>query len=426
VRDSNTRPRSRHGDRLVAPLIDNARKGKATPGTYRDGKGLMLKVEESGSARWVLRTTIKGKRRDLGLGSVKDVALAAARERAHEVRKEARAGKDPTAKPKAAMSFADAAAQVHALRKHAWSNGKHVNQWINTIKQYANPKIGRKDVGEIEAADVLNVLAPIWLKRAETARRLRQRIGVVLDWAQVNGYRSRTMVNAAGAVTAALPKQATSKKHHAALPWGDVLKFLKAVRASKSMEGCRLALEFTTLTAARTSEAINATWPEFDLEAALWIVPAERMKANKEHRVPLSGQAVTLLRTARDRWPNARLVFPGRYGKPLSDMAMLMCMRRLKVNATPHGLRSSFRDWCADNGKDDGLAEAALAHTIGSKTERAYKRTDHFEARRALMQAWADFATGKPATNEPASDVRPTEMPARDRKVLHSSIRDRH
>jgi hypothetical protein len=133
------------------------------------------------------------------------------------------------------------------------------------------------------------------------------------------------------------------------------------------------------------------------------------MKAKKEHRVPLSDQAVALLRTARDRWPNARLMFPGRYGKPLSDMAMLMCMRRLKINATPHGLRSSFRDWCADNGKDDGLAEAALAHAIGSKTERAYKRTDHFEARRALMQAWADFATGTPATNEPASDARPTE-----------------
>jgi integrase len=265
-----------------------------------------------------------------------NVSLAAARERADEIRREARQGKDPTARPQAAMSFADAAKKVHALRKHAWSNGKHVDQWINTIK-HANPKIGRKDVGEIEAADVSAVLAPIWLTRAATARRLRQRIGVVLDWAQVHGYRDKTMANAADAVSAALPKQTTSKKHHEALPWAEVPKFVKAVRSSKSMEGCRLALEFVTLTAARTGEAVNATWPEFDVEAKLWIVPAKRMKAKKEHRVPLSDQAVAMLTTARERWPNATLVFPGRYGKQLSNMAMLMCMRRLKMGARPTG-----------------------------------------------------------------------------------------
>ena len=408
MKDSNSAPRSRQGDRLTARFITDARKGEVTEGTYRDGKGLMLKVDEGGAARWVLRTTIKGKRRDLGLGSVKDVSLAAARERADEIRREARQGKDPTARPKAAMSFADAAKKVHAHRKHAWRNGKHVDQWINTIKQYANPKIGRKDVGEIESSDVLAVLEPIWHTKAETARRLRQRIEVVLDWAQAKGHRHKTMANAAVAVRNALGNQTASRRHHEALPWEVVPKFVRAVRHCRSQEGARLALEFVTLTAARTGEALKATWREFDLETKLWIVPAKRMKAKKEHRVPLSEQAVSLLRTARELWPNATVVFPGRYGKQLSDMAMLMCMRRLGMGGTPHGLRSSFRDWCADSGKDDGLAEAALAHTIGSKTERAYKRTDHFKARRELMQAWADFATGKPAKagEQPAAEMR--------------------
>ena len=263
-------------------------------------------------------------------------------------------------------------------------------------------------MGEIESSDVLAVLEPIWHTKAETARRLRQRIEVVLDWAQAKGHRHKTMANAAVAVRNALGNQTASRRHHEALPWEVVPKFVRAVRHCRSQEGARLALEFVTLTAARTGEALKATWREFDLETKLWIVPAKRMKAKKEHRVPLSEQAVSLLRTARELWPNATVVFPGRYGKQLSDMAMLMCMRRLGMGGTPHGLRSSFRDWCADSGKDDGLAEAALAHTIGSKTERAYKRTDHFKARRELMQAWADFATGKPAKagEQPAAEMR--------------------
>jgi integrase len=372
-----------------------------TPGLYRDGLGLLLRVEPTGAKRWVLRTPVNGKRRDLGLGAVRDLTLAQARDKAADMRKAARDGRDPTAERKGSLTFAEAAKQAHAQRSKGFSNGKHNAQWITTLETYAFPTMGKKLVSDIEPADVLKVLSPIWLEIPETARRVRQRIGVVLDWASTEGYRPAHLVNAAQPVTKALPKQPRRKKHHPAVPWRDAPKFLVKVRECPSTDAVRYALEFLLLTAARTKEVRLATWSEIDLEAACWTRPAAHMKAKVPHRVPLSAQAVQLLREVRARWPNCRLVFPGRYGKePLTDMAMLMLMRRLKWldghgnGCVPHGLRSTFRDWGGDNRHDRDLLEAQLAHELENDTESAYARSDLFDQRKPVMHAWADFCCG--------------------------------
>ena len=406
--------------KLSAGLVENARKGKATPGVYREPGGLRLRVDDSGAARWVLRVSVAGQRHDYGLGGVRDVSLADARERASEARKKAREGKDPTARRVASLTFKEAAEKVHTLHKATWRNAKHSDQWINTLRDYAFPKMGRKAVADIEPSDVLGVLTPIWVSKAETARRVRQRIGMVLDWATTAGYRSPLAVDAAHAVRATLPKRKKRPAHHPALPWRAVPAFLRGVRHGRSQEGARLALEFLTLTAARTTEVIEGRRAEVDLEAKVWTVPAGRTKGEREHRVPLSDQAVAVLETAFARWPSAKLLFCGRYtGKPLSNMALLMLMRRMGLKAgdgrvaVPHGLRSSFRDWVAETRrKDRDLAEAALAHVLDSKVEAAYQHWDFLDERRELMQAWADFATGKPAKagEKPAKGVRPADQ----------------
>jgi len=346
-----------HSNRLNAKYVEQVK----SDGRYWDGGGLWLKVA-GGSKTWVLRTTVKGRRREFGLGSARAVTLKEARDKAFEMRKAARAGRDPTAERKGSITFKEAAEKVHAERSKAYRNAKHTLQWITSLRTYAFPIIGKQPVGDIEPGDVLKVLTPIWLKKPETARRVRQRIGVVLDWAATEGYRSQLAVNAAHPVRRGLPRQTRSKKHHPALPWCDVPAFLVKVRQTPSHEAVRYALEFLLLTAARTSEVIKATWSEIDLDARCWTRPAEHMKTKEEHRVPLSDQAVQLLREVRARWPNSRLLFPGRYGRqPLSDMAMLMLMRRLKLKgkAVPHGLRSSFRDWGAETRQDRDLLEAA-------------------------------------------------------------------
>jgi integrase len=247
-------------------------------------------------------------------------------------------------------------------------------------------------VGDVQAADVLKVLVPIWLTKPETARRVRQRIGIVLDWATTAGHRSSLTVNAAQAVRAGLPKQARRNRHHPAVPWREIPVFVKQLREAPSTEAVRFALEFALLTAARTGETIGARWPEIDFDGRTWTVPAARMKGHREHRVPLSEPALQILQACRERWPESKFVFPGRdENGPLSNMALLMLMRRLGRKEVPHGLRSSFRDWAADTRKDRDVAEAALAHASTDKTEAAYLRSDLFEARRQLMGDWARF-----------------------------------
>lgn len=365
-----------------------------TPGRYADGNGLYLVVEPSGAKRWLLRTVVHGKRRDIGLGGLSLVSLADAREVAAAYRKLARSGGDPLAERRKAQnpcpSFREAANTVHGEHKAAWRNAKHGQQWINTLKQYAFPILGDMRVDQIQAPDVLRVLSPIWLVTPETARRVRQRISTVMDWAKASGHREGD--NPVVGVAKGLPKQGERNNHHAAMPYVDVPGFVTRLRSSEDGELARLAFEFLILTAGRTSEVLLTRQSEFDLKAKLWIVPAERMKAKREHRVPLSDRCVDIVKRASLLSADSELVFPGRsINKPMSNMVFLMMLRRMKVPVTAHGFRSSFRDWAAETTSfPRELAEMALAHTIENKVEAAYRRGDLLERRRELMEEWSE------------------------------------
>ncbi|MBQ0820600.1 tyrosine-type recombinase/integrase [Microvirga sp. HBU67558] len=367
------------------------------PGRYADGNGLYLVVDPSGAKRWLLRVVVHGKRRDIGLGGTSLVSLSEAREKALSYRKLARDGGDPLAEKRKEKreipTFTIAAEQVHAEHKASWKNKKHVDQWINTLKEYVFPHLGETRVDQVHTPDVLKALSPIWLTKPETARRVRQRIKAVLDWAKAAGFRSGE--NPVEGVERGLPKQNGRDSHHEAMPYGQVPAFITNLQASDAGEITRLALEFLILTASRTSEVLQARWDEFDLDQALWTVPADRMKAGRVHRVPLSDRCVEILRRAKVLGTDSSYVFPGRSPeKPLSNMVFLMMLRRMKLNVTAHGFRSSFRDWAAEATHfPREVAEMALAHTIENKVEAAYRRGDLMEKRREMMAAWMMFCT---------------------------------
>ena len=372
------------------------------PGRYADGNGLYLVVEPSGSKRWLLRTVVQGRRRDIGLGGLSLVPLAEAREKALAYRKIARDGGDPLAERRRAQvtipTFAEAAETVHAEHRATWKNPKHAAQWITTLRTYANPHLGAKRIDQIETPDVLRALSPIWLTKPETARRVRQRIGTVLDWAKAAGHRSGD--NPVEGVAKGLPKQGERDEHHAALPYADVPAFVARLRGmSGPGEIGRLAFEFLILTAARTGEVLDARWSEINEAEALWTVPAARMKAGREHRVPLSSRAGEVLARAKTLGGGSALVFPGRSGEnPLSNMVFLMALRRMSVPITAHGFRSSFRDWAAETTNlPREVAEMALAHAVENRVEAAYRRGDLLAKRRDLMEQWATFCEGRPA-----------------------------
>jgi integrase len=369
------------------------------PGRHADGSGLYLNVEKSGAKSWILRVMVRGKARTIGLGSLREVSLAEAREHAARLRKVAKSGGDPVAErdgtelePNHVPTFETAARQVLADHHQAWKNAKHRQQWLNTMRDYAFPIIGDRPVDQIGSADVLDVLQPIWLVKAETARRVRQRMRAVFDWSIAKHH--RTTMNPVDAVRRALPKQSAKKAHHSALPYAALPAFLQDLRSSKSSEVVKLALEFLVLTAARTGEILGARWDEIDDESAVWAVPAERMKAGEEHRVPLSDRCLQILEQARQFKGNNAYVFPGRsWTKPLSNMAFAVTLRRMgRTDITVHGFRSSFRDWTAERTSTPrDVCEAALAHTIRDKVEAAYRRTDLFDRRRVLMDEWSRF-----------------------------------
>jgi integrase len=398
---------------LTAIAVTKAR----DPGVYSDGLGLRLRVEEGGAKRWVLRLTVKGRRRDVGLGSATEVSLAEARERAAELRKATREGRDPLAVQRAARTsvptFREAAQQEHARRCHGWRKGKHRDQWINTLRQHAFPKIGDLLVSDIAPGHRLEVMSPNWLTKGETARRVLQRIRVVLEHARVAGHREG--INPADAIKAALAKQRRKPRHHPTVPFGDVPSFMRRLQASNSEALVRLALEFLILTAARSIEVRMARWAEIDLETATWTVPAERMKMGVEHRVPLSERCVERLEMARALSPKSEWVFPSRKarGKPLSNMALPMLLRRLGRTETVHGFRSSFCDWPMETTSFSyEVREAALVHQIENETERAYRRGDLFAQRRDLMAAWAGFLAGSPIFPDSANGRRADCRPA--------------
>lgn len=371
-------------------------KALTEPGTYMDGDGLMLVVTSKSSASWKLRAMVAGKRRDIGLGSLKVLSLAEARDKASDLRRQIAQGIDPIAERKKIAdpvpTFREAAASVHEEHKAAWKNGKHQDQWINTLTTYAFPKLGDRLVNDIEGPIIRDVLAPIWLAKPETARRVRQRIGAVLDWSYAKGYRPTEAPMRS--LSKGLPRQPRKDGHFAAMAFTDVPKLIARLRERSSVG--RLAMEALILTAARSGEIRGATWNEVDLEAGMWTVPAERMKMGKVHHVPLAPEAVDVFRRAEAlRVPCSDLVFPGqRLKNQLSDMTLLKVMRDMETGVTVHGFRSAFRDWVAEETSYPGeVAEAALAHAISNKVEAAYRRTDFLEKRRSLMREWATFCT---------------------------------
>lgn len=376
-----------------------------TPGLHFVGgvSGLALQVLPSGGRTWVLRATMGGKRRDMGLGGFPDVPLADARQAARKARELIREGRDPIEEARAAISarrasqlkdltFKEAALAYVAAHEAAWRNAKHANQWKSTLETYAYPKMGSLLVRDIELLHVLSALEPIWSTKTETATRLRGRIELVLDWATARGHREG--LNPArwrGHLDKLLakPSKISRVSHHAALPVDQIGGFVAELRQVSGM-GAR-ALEFAILTAARSGEVRGATWSEIDLNTGVWTVPADRMKAGREHRVPLSPAAVSLL-GALPRLDGSELVFAAPRGGLLSDMTLTAVLRRMKVAAVPHGFRSTFRDWASERTNyPRDAAEMALAHTIGDKVEAAYRRGDLFEKRRRMMVDWADF-----------------------------------
>lgn len=373
------------------------------PGLHADGNGLYLSVSKTGSKSWVLIYKRNGKRTELGLGPVHAVPLAQARDKAQEAAALRAQGIDPRRHWKGAgtatdaATFGEVAKQFIEDHEAEWKNAKHRQQWTNTLTTYC-AELWDRPVDEVVVDDVLAILRPIWTRKPETANRLRQRIERVLDAAKVLGMRSGENPAAwRGNLALLLAKQRKGpKQHHRALPYGEVPAFMRELRRAKGVAG--RALEFLVHTAARTSEVLNATWKEIDLEAKVWTVPAERMKAGKVHRVPLSEPVMTLL-SALPR--SSEYLFPSADPhKPLSNMAMAAVLKRMKMleHCTVHGFRSSFRDWCGEaTSFARELAEQALAHQVGSEVERAYRRGDALERRRELMEVWSEFIAGGPS-----------------------------
>ena len=374
-------------------LSASAVKAANVPGRMGDGDGLFLVVKAGGAKSWVCRVQRHGKRRDFGLGSAAKVSLAVARERAREVRSQMELGLDPVFERRKALgipTFREAAAKVLAASKKSWRNAKHEGQWLATMEAYAFPQIGDVKVNDITGPMIRDLLAPIWLTKPETARRVRQRVGAVLDWAYASGYRDTEAPMRA--ITKGLPRQPRQDNHFAAMPYDKVAAFITRLRKKESFS--RLALQFAILTAARSGEVRGATWDEVDLTTGLWTIAAPRMKANREHVVPLTKPALRILkRCVQLRQMDDILVFPGmKHRAPLSDMTLSKLMKEMGEPYTVHGFRSAFRDWVSEEtGHPGDVAEAALAHAIGNKTEAAYRRGNLLEKRRTMMAEWAVY-----------------------------------
>lgn len=380
--------------KLTKKLIENH-----GPGRHGDGNGLYLVVDPSGARRWIVRVTVKGQknrkgaplRTDFGLGGADVVTLNQARDRALEYRRMAKQGLNPRFNTQQETpSFEEIALQVHIDRMPTWKNEKHGQQWINTLRDYAFPKIGRMPIDSIGQPEILMCLMPIWTVKHETARRLAQRLKVVLDVARSKGFRDGENPVTAIKDGGVLPKVVKKAKHHSAMPWRELPAFYTEL--SQRNEMAAKALMFTILTGARTGEALGLRWEELDLAARVWTCPAERMKTADEHRVPLCDEILAILEPLMSI--QSEYVFEGqKRHKPLSNMAMSMLLRRMEQHdATVHGFRSTFRDWASEVAEAPReVAELCLAHKVGSDVERAYARSDRLEKRRELMAQWAEF-----------------------------------
>ena len=399
--------------RLIEKLTPLGVSKKQTPGHYGDGGGLWLQISKFKSKSWVFRYTLHGTRREMGLGATHTVSLAEARQKAKECRLTLLDGKDPievretttlaeALRRAKMMTFDQCAAAYIEAHRSSWKNVKHISQWENTIQVYASPVIGKLPVTSVDTDLVVKILNPIWHKKTETATRLRGRIESVLDWATTSKFRqgdnpARWRGHLENLLSS--PNKIAKVKHHPALPWQELGKFMVDLREREGVAA--RAVELAILTATRSGEVRNATWAEFD--AGVWVIPAARMKMGREHRIPLPTAAVELL----GKMPRlGDLVFPGtKQNKPLSDMSLTAVLRRMERNdITVHGFRSSFRDWCSEsvaNSFPREVCEHALAHSLPDKVEAAYRRGDLIEKRALLMQAWSDYC----ATIQPVAKV---------------------
>lgn len=394
----------------------------AKPGRHADGGGLHLLVKEKGARSWVYRFMLRGRSRDVGLGSAASdgISLAAARDLASALRLKVKAGVDPLDERQRNAADALAAAQAAqiagitfravaeayiAANEGSWRNDKHRQQWRNTLASYVYPVMGELPVADVATAHVMQILEPIWAEKPETASRIRGRIETVLDAAKARGYRQgENPARWRGHIAQLLPARSRlTRGHHRAMSYDAVPAFVSTLRAREATSA--LALEFAMLTACRTSETLKAKWNEIDLEKAIWTIPPARMKAGKEHRVPLSPRAVEILNAVQPL--NSEWLFPSDKGGKLSSMAMAMLLRRMKVDATVHGFRSSFRDWAAEcTGFAHEVCEMALAHAISNKAEAAYRRGDLFDKRRRLMADWASYCASDGVAGEKVTPIR--------------------
>lgn len=380
--------------KLTKKLVENLGAGR-----HGDGNGLYLVVDPSGARRWIVRVVVKGSknkkgaplRTDFGLGGADIVTINQARERALEYRRMAKQGLNPRFNAQREIpSFEEFAQQVHIERMPTWKNDKHGQQWINTLRDYAFPKIGRMPLDSIDQPEVMMCLSPIWTEKHETARRLSQRIKTVLDVAKSKGFRSGenpvTGIKDAGV----LPKVKNTPIHHKAMRWQDVPAFYSNLRSRNAMSA--KALRFTCLSGSRTNEVLGMQWSEIDFGARLWICPNERMKTGEEHRVPLTDEMLSIIKPLEAL--KSKFVFEGqKRNKPLSNMSMLMLLRRMNVEGvTVHGFRSTFRDWASEVANvPREIAEMSLSHRVGTSVERAYARSDLLVKRRVLMAAWSAY-----------------------------------
>ena len=386
---------------------------KTKRGRYADGGGLYLQVSPNGARSWLFRFMLNGRSRQMGLGSLQTFSLAEARDMALNCRKQLFDGIDPIearklirgqAKAETAkiMTFKDCAEKYISSHSAGWKSIKHVNQWQNTLSTYVYPVFGDLPVQSIDTGLVTKVIEPIWATKTETASRVRGRIEAILDWASARKYRSgENPARWKGHLDKLLPKRAKVQqvKHHAALPYSEIGAFVGDLRLQEGVSA--RGLEFLILTAARTGEVIGTTWDEIDFDNELWVIHADRMKSGKEHRVPLTGASIDILRDMKTI-TQSNYVFPGgKKNRPLSNMAFLQLLKRMeRGDLTAHGFRSTFRDWVAERTNyPNEVAEMVLAHAVGDKVEAAYRRGDLFDKRRKLMDSWAEFCAIVPDDN---------------------------
>ena len=360
------------------------------PGRYSDGDGLHLRILADGRRYWVLRVQIDGRRRDINIGRADRIGLAAARELSRKERDQLKAG--GKVERRRDMTFARAAVEVHTARTKGWKGGAtatHARNWLTTLETYAVPVIGDLSLADIERHHIIQILAPIWIDKEETARRVMQRLDAVMRWAVASGYR-RDRIDMA-VIRDGLPRQRKAVRHMAAVSADDIPDFYRAINDSPSAPAIRYALRWMALTIPRPGNVVRATWEQIDMAAAVWSIPGEQMKMSRPHTIPLSAPALELLDTIRPIDASG-LIFTA-WGDQMSPDTMRMAMRRMGRSETPHGLRSSFKEWSLSAGYPDYLSEKALAHVDKDKVRAAYARSDLLEERRPMMDAWAKFVT---------------------------------